>query len=120
MSASASAVFDLLAKAGAQTFERYEVRSAAFGTLRRSVRRIVLALRETDEGEALDIANRLRALLSEWLTVPVPFDESLQAALGAVMGDAGRVRTRWGSDIATDYGSAVRSAQLIKGVENPV
>jgi len=116
----ASRVFDFLDKQEAGTVERHEIASAVFGILRRSLRQIVLKLRDADEEEALEISDRLRALLSEWLTVPVPFDNSMRDAVAVLLGEAEAVQARWGSDIRALYDTALRAAEGLPSIENPV
>ena len=70
--------------------------------------------------QTLDISDRLRALLSEWLTVPIPFDRSVRGAVSDVLGQAETVQGRWGADIRKLYETALRSADDISSAENPL
>ena len=120
MPVAASRILDFLEEREAFTVERHEIASPAFGALRRSLRQIVLKLRGADEGEALEITIRLKALLSEWLTVPVVFDRSMADAVRDLFGGADRVRGRWGSDILSQYKAAIQAADGLPSIENPV
>ncbi|CAN5483249.1 hypothetical protein BH20ACI3_BH20ACI3_39650 [soil metagenome] len=100
--------------------ERHEISSPEFGILRQSLRQIVLKLRDSDEGEALELSARLRTSLSEWLTTPVTFDRSLANTLRELFGTPQIVQSRWGADIRTLYGTAFRVAEGLTSIENPV
>lgn len=115
-----SQVFDFLERHETGIIERYEVSSAVFGLLRRSLRQIVLKLRDSDDQEALTASDRLRALLSEWLTAPVPFDRTMLDAEIDILGQAETVEARWGSDIRTLYEMSTRAAAELPSNENPV
>jgi hypothetical protein len=119
MPATATQVFDFIEGHPSFPTERHEISLAAFGALRRSLRTIVVNLREGGDYEAADVADRLRSLLSEWLTVPVPFDGSMLAALQA-FGDPAGVEVRWGRDIRIAFDTALSAAQSLQLVENPV
>ena len=120
MPVTASQVFEFLERQEACTVERHEFALAAFGTLRRSLRHIVLKLRESDAPEALEVSDHLRGVLSEWLTVPVPFDRSMLDAVVCQLGGAEAVQARWGSDIRTLYDTAVYAAEDLTSLENPI
>ncbi|HEY4248174.1 MAG TPA: hypothetical protein VGM64_15090 [Lacunisphaera sp.] len=77
-----------------------------------------MKLREIGDRDADEAADRLRNLLSEWLTVPAPFDG---AALGSLrnFGSPVEVGVRWGLDIRTNYEIALRGALDLQEVENP-
>jgi hypothetical protein len=119
MSVSASQVFDALNQHPACNVERHEIASTNFGALRRSLRSIVVRLREANEPEAQEVSDRLRMLLSEWLTVPIPFDDAILSAI-QTLGDPDAVGARWGRDIRTPYEEAVHAAQSLPSAENPV
>ena len=119
MPATASIIFDFLEGHLSFSTERHEISIAAFGALRRSVRSIVVSLREGGDHEAGETADRLRSALSEWLTVPVPFDGAILATLQTV-GHPALIEARWGRDVRIAFDAALRSAQAIQLVENPV
>jgi len=116
---TASRLFDFLGGRPSCSIERYVIGSAAFCDLRRSLRSIIVSLAESGEGDADEISGRLRSVLSEWLTAPVRFDNSVLLAL-AEMGTPAEVEGRWGRDIRGHYHDACRTANELLGVENPV
>lgn len=119
MVVTATQIFDFLDRHSTCSIERYEMSSADFSILRRSLRSIVENLRESDDLEARSISDTLRMLLSEWLTVPVPFDGAILAAVQA-LGDPDAFEARWGHDIRVSYDAAQRAAQDLSQNENPV
>lgn len=120
MPTSASKVFDFLQRNEEVTIERHEIAMTAFSILRRSLRQIVLKLHDSYDQEARDISYRLRILLSEWLTVPVPFGHLMQDAVSDLFGEDEAVPVRWGSDICELYDTAKHAAEDLKSSENPV
>ena len=120
MTIAASELFDLLDRHNNCTIERHEIASPVFGLLRRSLRQIVLKLRNSDDQEALNASDRLRVLLSEWLTVPVSFDHSMLDALVDTLGPAQAVQSRWGSDIRKLYDTARDAADDLQSIANPM
>ena len=119
MPASVSNVFELLEGHPAFLSERHELSMGAFGALRRNVRSIVVNLREGSDHEGCEAADQLRNALSEWLTVPVLFDEAIPAALQAI-GNPSEVEARWGRDIRVAFDSALKASQSLLLLENPV
>lgn len=119
MPATATQIFDFLGGHPSFTTERHEISLAEFGALRRSLRFVVVKLREGGDLEAAEPADRLRSLLSEWLTVPVPFDGSMLATLHA-FGDPTSIEARWGSDIRGAFETALRAARALHNLENPI
>lgn len=120
MPTTASQFFDHLERRAEGTIERHEVASTHFGSLRRSLRKIVLGLHDSDEPDALELSNHLRVLLSEWLTVPVPFDRTLPDAIVEALGEPGAVQARWGADIRALYEASLRSAEALILTESPM
>lgn len=120
MGVSASEIFDFIENREYYTVERHEVALSEFGALRRSLRQIVLRLRESYDDEGRGISDRARALLSKWLTVPVPFDDAISDALEDLFGDPGTIEARWGADISELHKAAVAAARALQSVENPV
>jgi hypothetical protein len=114
-----SHLFDFLDTHTSCSIERYEISSNVFSALRRSVRSIVMAFRDSDDLEAQDITFSLRTVISEWLTVPVAFNGAMLAALQS-MGDETSVERRWGRDIRIAYEDSVKCARQIQGIENPL
>jgi hypothetical protein len=112
-------VFDCLDRHGICSIEKYEISSTDFGALRRSLRSIVLSLRDGDDIEMHEIVDKLRRLLSGWLTAPVPFDDTIFNDL-ATIGDPDTVKAKWGADIGTSYNAALRAAKNLPQNLNPV
>jgi hypothetical protein len=118
MSVAASEILDFLEKRQTFTFERHEIASPQFESLRRNLRQIVMKLRESDDNEALEIANAIRILLSECLTTPIIFDKSLENAVAQLFRNG--MQLRWGSDIAALFRVAREAAVGLTTIENPV
>ncbi|MCF8144161.1 MAG: hypothetical protein K9N21_09600 [Deltaproteobacteria bacterium] len=120
MAKSASTVFEFLERNEDVSIDRHEIASTAFSSLRRFLRGIIFALSDSDAEDATDISCRLRTLLSEWLTVPVPFDQSIGHAIFSLFGEPERVGRQWGNDILHLYNSALNCAKDLTLAENPV
>lgn len=119
MPTTASQLFDFLDEHQSFVMERYEIASAAFGDLRHSIRSIVMNLSQSDDLDASEHIGRMRAVLSEWLTVPVRFDDAMSRALRE-MGKPADVEARWGRDIRAHYQESLASADELIAVENPL
>lgn len=76
-------------------------------------------MRETEEAEAVELSDRFRISLSEWLTAPVRFDETILTAI-SILGEPMSVETRWGREIHIAYQEALGAAQELATIENPV
>ena len=87
--------------------------------LRRAVRSIVLRLREVDDVEAAEAGDRLRVLLSEWLTVPVSFDNAMLDCVNA-LGPPAVVEARYGGEIRAACDLARTAISGIQQTENPI
>jgi hypothetical protein len=109
MPTNASQIFDFLDKGLPFSIERHEIADSNFCALRRSLLSIVVGLHEDYTIETEEISDRLRMHLSEWLTVPVPFDDSMLRAV-QTFGDPSSVEDRWGRDIRISYDAAVQAA----------
>jgi hypothetical protein len=120
MTVAASQILDFLAKRQTFTFERHEIALPEFENLRRNLRQIVVKLHESDETDAIEIAKGIRTLLSEWLTTPILFDQSIQGSLAELFGDRSTISSRWGLDIAGLFEAAREAAANLATVENPV
>lgn len=114
-----SHLFDFLDDHASCSIQRHEFISDIFGALRRSIRSIVIAFRDSDDPQAQDITFSLRTVMSEWLTVPIAFNNAMLASLQS-MGDDSSVENRWGRDIRIAYQDAVHGARQIAGLENPL
>lgn len=119
MPVTTSAILDFLSQHQTCSIERHETSSAIFSQLRRCLRLMIVSFRESDDPEAQAASDRLRTLLSEWLTVPVPFDDAMLHALEA-LGDASAIEMRWGRDIRAAYDEARQCARQLQGIHNPV
>ncbi len=75
--------------------ERRVVLSANFNGMRRRLGNCIRRLKEADEYDAIEKADKIRALLSTCLTSPVDFDETLFDAIG-VIGREEELERRWG------------------------
>lgn len=115
----ASQIFELFELHESQSVCCHEVFSASFGVLRRSLRGIVVRLAESDEQVALELSDRFRSRLSEWLTVPIQFDDGILEALRAI-GDSGAIQSRWGADIRALFDTAMAAAHIVAAEENPL
>jgi hypothetical protein len=116
---TASEVFAFLDRHRTGEIERHVISSAYFGVLRRSTRAIATKLSEGDDDDGRDLCERLRVLLSEWLTVPVPFDQAITASL-QFLGDPQAVETRWGREFRAEYETALEAAEIVALDDNPV
>ena len=119
MSATASEIFEFLNLNKTWVIERHEIASPSFGNLRRSLRSIFMRLRESDDQESHELSGRLRMWLSEWLTVPIPFDSVIYDALHTI-GDISGARARWGAEVGASYEAALQAAKDLSLLENPV
>jgi hypothetical protein len=119
MAVPASHVFSFLEQHRTCSIERHEIHSAVFSALRRNIRLIVARLAEEgDGGDSQETADRLRILLSEWLTVPISFDGAILESVAA-LGEADAVERRWGHEIRAAYDQACAAARAIRHLENP-
>ncbi len=118
LSVTATQLFEFLDQHPKCLIERREIHSNVFGNLRKGIRRIVTRLSEGDDLDSQEIADNLRVLLSEWLTVPVRFDGTLLESLSA-LGPASMVEMRWGREVRTAYDLACSAASAIQQTENP-
>ena len=98
--------------------EKHEVYCPLFSTLRKNIRSIITRLRESDETESLEIADVLRAHISEWLTVPIAFDSAILESI-SILGDPGAVERRWGQEVRRAYDLACAAALKMQATENP-
>ena len=95
MTVTASQVFSFLEQHPTCSIEKREIHLSVFSALRRSIRLIVVKLNEDGDDESQEIADRLRRLLSEWLTVPVSFDDALLESVSS-LGDVWSANTPFG------------------------
>ncbi len=119
MIAAASEIFDFLNLNQTWVIERHEIASPSFGNLRRSLRSIFMRLRESDDQESCELSSRLRMWLSEWLTVPIPFDNAIHNSIHTI-GQVSDARARWGADVGAWYEGALQASKDLSLLENPV
>lgn len=116
---SITRLFDFLAQSELRLVEKHEVCSTKFSVLRRSLRSMIILLREEGDEEGGQVSDRLRALLSRWLTTPIEFDHSLLESLETINAGAG-LATRWGAQIGAAYNAACGVARELAGTPNPL
>lgn len=80
---------------------------------------MIILLREEGDEEGGQLSDRLRALLSRWLTTPIEFDHNLIESLESIGAGAG-FETRWGAQIGTAYKAACGAARELAGTPNPL
>ncbi|MGA3267417.1 MAG: hypothetical protein ABSE16_11405 [Verrucomicrobiota bacterium] len=80
---------------------------------------MVVQLRDCDEQDAQELSSQIRMFLSEWLTVPVPFDGGIHQAV-ETLGSPVAVEARWGSAFRVSYESALEAAARLPKCENPL
>lgn len=115
-----TSLFEFIEKHPLCVVNRYEVDAPGFGALRSNIRQIIVSLRESEDQDALQLSDGLRTLISNWLTVPVLFDEKIPEQLSAVMGSLDRVGIRWGRDIRDLHSAALEAAHNLVGKVNPL
>lgn len=111
--------FDFLARHDYFLLDRREIVSTLFGDLRKQIRIILEAMYESGNDHEIDIACELRKSLSEWLTVPVPFDGVLIDTL-QLLGNWDTIEKRWGNQIARVFEAAIRITESMQQNENPM
>ncbi len=94
----------------------YEVSSYYFSILRSNLRVIIKNLYEGDAC-AKEISDALRTRLSEWLTVPVPFDNEILKSI-FVLGEPITIANRWGREIRDAYENSLKAATALSQSEN--
>ncbi|MBV6417423.1 MAG: hypothetical protein CMLOHMNK_02123 [Steroidobacteraceae bacterium] len=119
---AASKIFDLLGSQERCVIDRREIADPTFGSVRRCLRQMVYLLRDSDDREAEELSRGLRTLLSEWLTVPVPLDDSIQITIAESFANRspGAVAQRWGNDMRRLYEGAVTAAAQLSLQESPM
>lgn len=118
MTVAATEIFKCLNSRNKYWIERYEIASYDFSVLRKNLRLIIKNLHECDV-YATEISDTLRTKLSEWLTVPVPFDDEMVKAI-ACLGSQNAVANKWGRDIGFAYEAALIAANELCKNENPM
>lgn len=110
---AASAVFAVLETQPRLTVETIEVKDSRFSAVRRGMREIMRLLSDAEDAEARTVVLDARTILSECLTVPIPFDDSVLHAIGDIFPgmDDDAVARRWGRDVSHAF-CALRAAAI--------
>lgn len=116
---SATQIFESLASNGTVYAERHEVVSGLFSNLRRSLRNMARIYHDADDLEANEALSYVQRNISEWLTVPVAFDEAFFERL-KLLGMPELIGRRWGAEMAYQYRAALDAAQRLTGMVNPL
>jgi hypothetical protein len=119
MRVTATRLFDFLNDTQSHAIERHEVISAEFSNLRQHLRPMIVALSDTGDNDAVKSAHHVRTVLSEWLTAPVPFGDSMLRVLEDI-GRPSDVEARWGRDVRVHCDEAVRAVRILSARENPI
>jgi hypothetical protein len=114
-----SKIFEILETHRQRSVFRHELFSADFGNLRRGTRGIIQRLSTDGDESSRELSEHLRVNLSQWLTVPVPFDCSLASAFD-VLGPPAAIARRWGQEIATLANDSIAAAESLAKEENPI
>jgi hypothetical protein len=117
MTVRATEVFSFIAALPRVELERFEASHRSFDAVRQSIYGIITDLQGADD--AAEFSGALRRLISEWLTVPVPFDEQIAGSLRA-LGPLDDIGSRWGRDVAAKLAAALTAADALSGSESPV
>ncbi len=116
---SASRIFDSLAFNRTLHAERHEVFDGRFNSLRSSLREMARIWHEADDPDALETVGYIQRTLSEWLTVPIAFDEALSGRLEP-LGTPAFLERRWGEAMGNLCRAAVEAATQLCGKPNPL
>ena len=116
---SASRIFDSLTVHRTVHVERHEVFSERFSSLRSSLRRMARIWHEADDQEASETVGYIQRTLSEWLTVPIAFDEALIGRLEP-LGTPAFLERRWGGDMGNLCQAALDAGKRLGGMTNPL
>lgn len=117
MTATASDIFSFLDQHQSLLIERHEIRSTAFYEIRRHLRSIVVRLADSEDVQAKEICSQIRSALSEWLTVPVPFDDAMLRTVRGV--SESHAMGRFGDDIQSASAAAVQCVKQLPA-ESPL
>ncbi len=113
-------VFELLESCDVFVRSRREVGSVAFSRLRRAVRGLIVALRDSNDDWIEDQLLRLQRLLARWLTSPCSFQgDSADELIGCLI-EVERLCTRWGGEVKVHIEAALSAAELMAKSETPL
>lgn len=117
---AASTVFAVLEEQPRLIVETIEVKDYRFSAVRQGMREIMRLLGDAEDAEARSVVLDARTILSECLTVPIPFDDLVLHTLAELFpgmeGDA--VARRWGGDVAHAFCAAQSAAIALAKHEN--
>jgi hypothetical protein len=116
MVVTTSMIFRYLKEHQSHSIVRHEVSSYSFSILRRNLRMIIKNLYEGD-ASAKEISDGLRTRLSEWLTVPVPFDAKMFESI-SILGEPSTIANRWGQDIRAAYEDSLKAITILNQSKN--
>jgi len=121
MSVSASELFEFLEKNPFGLLNRIELTDPKFDFLRDQLSKLIIELFKIDDQKSNEIASRIRALLSGWLTAPVDFDAGLRNDLKSILpwSDA-EIAARWGRNCGRMFSGALDTADSMAGQVNPM
>lgn len=83
------------------------------------MRRMIAGFREADDSGANEAANHLQRALSEWLTLPLPFDSAVTQRL-QFLGAPETFARHWGDDMGKLYRSALEASHALVAKDNPL
>lgn len=118
MSVTATQIFAFLDAHPRCSMIRHEVWSSDFAQLRRDLQKIAFGFLDSEDAGGLDLARRLRAVISGWLTMPVQFNSAVIEAI-TILGAAEGFERQWGRDLRLAYESAQAAAGRLTLAESP-
>ncbi len=113
-------VFDLLNSCDVFVRSRREVGSIAFSRLRRAIRGLIVALRDSGDDWIEDQLLRLQRLLAQWLTTPCSFQGDSAEELLSCLSEVERLCARWGGEVKAHIDAALEAAGAIAKSETPL
>lgn len=111
--------FELLKNQESFLLNRRVIAYSLFSKLRRNMRMIIQANLEGGTDRDIEIAYVWRKRLSEWLTVPVPFDQDLMDTL-QLLGNLDSVNRIYEKEIGNALDAALAAAHAMQQTENPL
>lgn len=97
---------------------RFEIIAPDFMFFCHLLQRLHSILSQSDQQEEIMIRERLRLILSEWFTNPVPFQEICNVV--QIFDDREILKKGWGEEAACLYDEIVSTAQRLSKKENPL
>jgi len=118
MSTTASSICAFIAQDHQYVIDRRVISSCDFSLFRRNLLKIIKTLNECEANDTTEISNKLRWLLSEWITTPIPFGKDLSEKI-KILGKPEEVAMRW-PDIKEAYEVSLIAATRLSQNENPI